>query len=494
MPKVIKHELVQRGKRPVSAYVRVSTDKDEQEESYHCQKDYWSKKLGSDENLELIAVYGDEGISGRSQKKRPQFQEMITDALLGKFKTIYTKSLARFGRNATETIEAIQALRDVGVNIIFESNKLDTKHLSNELFVKIRAILAESESDNISANVKWSYTKRFKQGILNTLQFCYGYNIISDTDWRINEKEAGVVKMIYDLYLNGNGAVKIVHYLKEQGIPSPKGNKVWSVTTIKSMLENEKYTGNMLLQKTYTKGVKQMRNNGEVKQYFVENTHPAIISGTTFEMVRHEREKRREKIGEHIATPKEYEFSRKISCGLCGKGFKRRTNNKIKNFSKIGWICGTANIHGIKECGANQIQDDLLKEIVVDAFNEYLDTPKKTAKIEKANADIAELIGKEKGFRELMKKGLITYAQFSDEQIIIKAEYDRLEAIITEEQGDGLYKKEGTKRTEYSEDIVDGHIENITLKGYAITFTFKNQQQIKKRYKYEHRRYCKDYD
>jgi len=495
MKTVITHEVAEIvGKIPIAIYLRVSSDKDDQMESYHAQKGHYETEFRDSPTHEIIGIYGDEGISGRTQRKRDEFNLMMVDARLGKFKTIYTKSIARFGRNNEETITALTKLRDWGVNVVFTVDGLDTKNLSQELLIKIKSILAEEESNTISTNVKHSYARRFKQGICNTINTCYGYHIDEDYNFTINEAEAKVVRLIYSLYLEGLGIIKIVHYLRDHGIVSPTGKEIWSKTTIDNILKNEKYIGDLLLQKSYTKGTRTFSNNGEVRQYHVENNHDPIITYEIYERVKAERTRRRDLLKENTLVTERYELSGKVGCGLCGKGFKRRINHKIKNFSQVGWICNTSNLHGVKACRANQISDDLLKEILVDCFNEYLATQHITPQVEVAKVQIAELVGREKNLRDLLDKGVITYIQFADEHNALKTEYDRLDKIIEAEQGSGLYKKQGQPRTEYTDDIVVDHIEKITIRGYAISVTFNNKQIIKARYKYEHRRYCKDTD
>ena len=480
------------GKNPVSAYVRVSGDKDPQLGSYHAQKDYYEKKFTDDSDEELVAVYGDEGKSGRTQRKRPDFKQMMIDAKLGKFKTIYTKSVSRFGRNSEETMQALIELRDYGVNVIFENEGLDTKNMGQELLVKMKAIFAEQESNANSQSVKQSYRRQFEKGVLNSQRSLYGYDVTKNP-WEVNEEQADVVRAIFDLYFDGWGRLKIAKHLMEHGIVSYTGKVQWSTTTIGRMLRNEKYIGNMRLQKTYTKGTKQLINNGELPQYLVENTHPAIVDRETFDRVQEMCKERREKM-EYISAPNEYELSGKVECGLCGKPFRRRINSKIKNFSQIGWICQTFNNCGLAVCRANQISDDLLKEIIVDVFNEYLDTEHETPAVSDAKKEIAELVSKENVLQDLLNKSLITYPQYNEQVQGLRDEYDRLDKVVESEQGNGLYRKQGKKQTKYIESLVLDHIDKIALRGYAITFTFKNGQQIKARYKYEHRRYVKDND
>jgi hypothetical protein len=360
------------------------------------------------------------------------------------------------------------------------------------MFIKIRSILAENESKNISENVKWSYRRRFMQGILNTINGCFGYFIDDDYNWTINEQEAVVVRKIYDLYLHDHGIVKIIKWLRANNILTPTGKQMWSKTTVTQILTNEKYIGDYLLQKTSKQNGVAVRKHHE-KQYYVENCHEPIISRETFAKVQELMAER----GKHVPTGKprlEYEFSGKIKCELCGKSFKRRINKKIRNFSNITWICQTFDTHGVDGCRANQIGDELLKEIAVDAYNEYLDTHKINESVSKAKAEITELAGKEQWFRDLMTKGMITYPQFATEMKTIKVGYSRLGEIIQAEQGDGLYKKQGVKLDKFAPVIADEHIEQIRMRGYKITFVFRNKQEVTRRYKYEHRRYCKDDD
>ena len=279
-------------KRRVAAYARVSTDSDEQLSSYAAQVDFYTQYIRSNPEWEFVEVYTDEGISGTNTKKRDGFNRMINDALAGKIDLILTKSISRFARNTVDTLTTVRKLKEKKIEVYFEKENIYTLDAKGEVMITIMSSLAQEESRSISENITWGKRKSMADGKFSlAYKYFLGYEKGEDGLPKIVEEEAKIIRKIYSLFLEGYTVRKIADCLTEKGIPTPKGKKQWSVSTVLSILTNEKYRGDALLQKTYTadflsKTVK--KNYGEVPQYYIENSHPAIIDPETFEFVQNE--------------------------------------------------------------------------------------------------------------------------------------------------------------------------------------------------------------
>lgn len=281
----------------VAAYARVSTDNEEQLSSYEAQVDHYTGYIQSNNQWKFVEVYADEGISATSTKKRDGFNRMIKDALAGKIDLIITKSVSRFARNTVDTLTTVRKLKDKGVEVYFEKENIYTLDSKGELLITIMSSLAQEESRSISENVTWGQRKRFADGKVSLpyKQFL-GYEKGEDGLPKIVESEAKTVRLIYKMFLEGTAGTTIAKYLSENNIPSPAGKKVWSESTIRSILHNEKYKGDAILQKSFTVDFltkKKKVNEEEVPQYYVENSHPAIISAEVFDLAQAEFERRR---------------------------------------------------------------------------------------------------------------------------------------------------------------------------------------------------------
>ena len=237
----------------VGAYCRVSTDTEEQQGSYNSQVTHYTEKIKSTPGWRFVKVYGDEGISGTNADNRPGFQEMMQDCENGKLDLIITKSISRFSRNVTVTLEVARSLRDKGIGIFFEKENLNTLHYTSESLLAIFSSLAQAESESMSENIKMGREYRYKQG-----ECCYnmgkifGYNQDSDGIVTINEEQAVVVRLIYEAYLNGMSIGGIIKDLQGRNIPSPTGKEKWSPGTVERILSSEKYKGDFLARKTFT--------------------------------------------------------------------------------------------------------------------------------------------------------------------------------------------------------------------------------------------------
>ena len=279
-------------KRKVAGYARVSTDHDDQFTSYEAQIDYYTNYIKGRDDWEFVSVYTDEGITGTSTKHREGFKRMIADAMDGKIDLIVTKSVSRFARNTVDSLTTIRQLKENGIEVYFEKENIWTFDGKGEVLLTIMSSLAQEESRSISENCTWGQRKRFADGKV-TVPFkrFLGYDRGEDGNLVINPEQAKVVKRIYGMFLKGMTPHGIAKTLTDEGVPTPAGKHQWGQTTIKSILSNEKYKGDALLQKTFCEDflTKKMRTNqGEVPQYYVENNHEAIIDPETFEMVQRE--------------------------------------------------------------------------------------------------------------------------------------------------------------------------------------------------------------
>ena len=306
-------------KRRVAAYARVSTNDEEQANSYEAQVSHYTRHIQENPEWEFVSVYADKGITGTSTKKREQFNDMVQDALAGKIDLIITKSVSRFARNTVDTLTTIRLLKEHGVEVYFEEQNIYSLDSKGELLLTIMSSLAQEESRSISENVTWGMRKRFAEGkpIIPFGAFL-GYRKGPDGMPEIDPEQAETVRYIYRAFLEGKAPSYIARDLTARGILTPGGKTTWRANTVMSILTNEKYRGDALLQKTFctdflTKAYKV--NEGEVPQYYVEHSHPVIIDRAMFDAVQTEIKKRAEP-GQRTYTP--YTLSGKICCAECG--------------------------------------------------------------------------------------------------------------------------------------------------------------------------------
>jgi DNA invertase Pin-like site-specific DNA recombinase len=361
-------------KRRVAAYARVSTDSDEQATSFEAQVDYYTKYIQAKPDWALVEIYTDDGISAVTTKHREGFNRMMRDAAEGKIDLIVTKSVSRFARNTVDSLNAVRKLKEKGIEIFFEKEAIWTLDGKGELLITIMSSLAQEESRSISANVTWGQRKRFADGkVTMPYKHFLGYERDTDGKPKIVESEAAVVRRIYHFYLNGVTPRKIAQTLTGQGIPTPAGKIEWPISTIMSILQNEKYKGEALLQKTFcvdflTKKVK--KNEGEVKQYYVAKSHPAIVEPEVFDLVQEEIAKNkalgRTRRGESC-------FSNKIRCGECGAFFGSKVWGSNSKYRRVVWQCnGKYRERGKEPCRAPHLSEEDIQQAFVDAFNRIL--------------------------------------------------------------------------------------------------------------------------
>ena len=325
-------------KRKVAGYARVSTDLEEQQTSYEAQVDYYTSFIKGHDDWEFVNVYTDEGISATSTKHREGFQQMVEDALGGKIDLIVTKSVSRFARNTVDSLTTIRKLKEHGTEVFFEKENIWSFDGKGELLLTIMSSLAQEESRSISENVRWGQRKKAADGkySLNYKHFL-GYDKGEDGQLVINEEQAKIVRRIFGEFLAGNSAFQIAKNLTEDGIPTPAGKKKWHYTTVRSILSNETYMGDKLLQKTYTidfLSKDRLKNTGQVPQYYVEQDHAFIIPPETFRRVQDELERRKDghPTGRTI-------FSGRIYCGECGQIYGSKVWHSNDPYRKVVWQC-----------------------------------------------------------------------------------------------------------------------------------------------------------
>ena len=359
-------------KKRVAAYARVSTDEDEQLSSYDAQVDFYTHYIKSNPEWEFVQVYADEGISGTNTKRRADFKQMVADALAGKIDLILTKSVSRFARNTVDTLITVRMLKEKGIEVYFEKENISTLDSKGELILTIMSSIAQEESRSISENVTWGIRKSMEKGKVSLpYKRFLGYKKGKNGLPQIVEDEANTVRQIYALFLEGKTFRSISQLLTDQEVLTPSGKTKWSVSTVMSILRNEKYKGDALLQKTYTvdflnKTIK--KNDGELPQYYIENSHPAIICPETFDLVQDEM-KKRQPVRRQLNNNSP--FAAKIICGECGGYFGPKVWHSTSKYRYQGWRCNRKYTNGVC-CSTPRIRDDELRAAFIQAFNQIL--------------------------------------------------------------------------------------------------------------------------
>jgi DNA invertase Pin-like site-specific DNA recombinase len=360
-------------KRRVAGYARVSTDKDEQFTSYEAQIDYYTQYIQRNPEWEFVTVYTDEGLSGLNAKKREGFNQMVADALAGKIDLIVTKSVSRFARNTVDSLVTVRKLKEKGVEVYFEKENIFTLDSKGELLITIMSSLAQEESRSISENVTWGQRKRFSDGKVSLpySQFL-GYERGQDGIPQIVEEEAAVVRRIYSLFMDGKTACAIAKQLTSESVSTPAGKAKWSVSTIESILTNEKYRGSAKLQKRFTVDflTKTMKlNEGEIPQYWVEFSHEPIIQPNEWDAVQKEFA-RRKALGRSYSGNSV--FASRIICGDCGGFYGSKVWNSTSKYRRTIWQCN-AKFKGEHKCMPPHLDEEQIKTRFLAAFGELLD-------------------------------------------------------------------------------------------------------------------------
>lgn len=343
----------------VAAYCRVSTDSEDQLSSYEAQVAYYTDYISKNPKWRFAGIYADEGITGTMVKNRTRFNQMIKDSEKGKIDLILTKSVSRFARNTVDSLSYVRRLKAKGIGVFFEEQNCNSLEEDSEMYIGIYSVIAQTESENISANVRWGIQKRMKDGSYSVRCNLLGYQKGEDGEPEIIPDEAAIVRDIYRLFLDGLSLGQIKEHLEANAIKTKQGKCSWSRQIIQNLLSNEKYVGDVIHQKTFrtdciSKKVKV--NRGEQAKYLITNNHPAIIDRDTFKSAQLELARRASKRKtSDIATTELGKFSGKYSlseillCGECGSPYRRRTIN-YHGEKRVYWRCLNRIENGKKYC------------------------------------------------------------------------------------------------------------------------------------------------
>lgn len=379
-----KPEAVRASKRQlrVAAYCRVSTDDEEQLTSYEAQKNYYTDKIMTNKEWTMAGIFADEGITGTSARKRPEFLRMIRQCKQGKIDIVLTKSISRFARNTVDCLNYVRALKELGIAVIFEKENMNTLEIDSEILITMLGAFAQSESESISANVRWGIRQAMKEGKA-TIQYkyLYGYRKGDDGKPEIIPDQAEVVRKIYDLFLSGTPVRGIQEYLNANSVPNINGESKWARSAIDSILTNEKYCGDVLLQKTYIDDCinkKVKKNTGQLPMYLVQNHHEGIISRETFDAAQAELARRsagKSPSKKNAPTGRsryssKYALSDRLYCGECGTQYQRCTWRNRDGSKRIVWRCVSRVDYGNRYChNSPTLDEEPLHRAILAAIN-----------------------------------------------------------------------------------------------------------------------------
>ncbi len=508
----------------VAAYCRVSTDDKEQKTSYEAQIQYYTNKINKNPDWQMAGIFADEGITGTQAKKRPQFLKMIRLCRQGKIDVILTKSLSRFARNTVDSLNYIRELKMLGIAVISEKENINTLTAESEMLITIMSCFAQAESESISKNVSWGVRQSFKSGNV-PIQYkkLLGYKKGENDLPEIIPEEAEIVKEIFRSYLDGMSLKQIADSLNSRGIKTKHKQTVWQTEVVKSILVNEKYTGDALLQKTYITDCitkKSRKNNGELPMYLVKNHHEPIISRADFNRVQEEMARRGAKkaIASKLGKTEQGKYSAKYAlselliCGECGSHYRRVTWT-AKGFKEIKWRCINRIQYGKKKCHSSPtVEEQTLHRAIVSAINEFCEVKDDVAKalresitevldpnlngsvqaaqqrIDELAHNIDELI-KLATVPETAQSAMSDIEKFSEEMKTLREFIETEKAKqMTAQRGsaelDAILERlenEDFTMTEYDDVAVRQLIEKVTVESKdTITVTFKGGFEIRK--------------
>ena len=374
----------QSSKLRVAAYCRVSTDEEEQLNSYEAQIAYYTEAIAKNPSWTFAGIYADEGITGTVTSKRKDFLRLMNDCEKGKVDMILTKSISRFARNTVDSLSWVRKLRAMNVGVYFEEQAIDSLKAENEMLIGLFSVIAQAESENISANVKWGIQQSMKNFS------CFGYKRGDNGIPQIVPEQAETVRVIFDRYLEGDSVDQIKAYLERNNHKTLTGKSVWDKKLIRNMLQNEKYVGDLMLQKTYRPDClskKTKVNKGELPKYLISNNHPAIIERTKFnkvqmEMARRSSKHKRSSVGitEQAKYSGKYALSELLVCGECGSSY-RRTGKTKNGKRKYVWRCLNRIENGQNVCDAIGAEEQKLHTAICRCLNKLFSNKNETIRL-----------------------------------------------------------------------------------------------------------------
>ena len=368
----------------VAAYCRVSTEMEEQQNSYQVQIEYHTEYIHSNKEWQLAGIFADEGISGTSTEKRTAFNRMIRQCKQKKIDLILCKSASRFARNTVDCLKYVRLLKGLGIGVIFEKENINTLTESSEFILALHSSFAQAESESISKNVSLGVQMAFREGkVRYQFKHWLGYRKGADGKPEIIPEEAETVREIFDLFLDGHALRNIAQRLTAEGRPNAIGAADWNMNTIRRILTNEKYAGDALLQKTFTVDCishKQQKNNGERTMYLVSNAHPAIIEREVFNLAQQELARRNAKrrvstkaMTEQGKYSSKFALTELLICGECGTPYRRCSWN-IRGKKRKVWRCLNRLENGTKYCKESPTLDEpMLQRTILQAVNDFYD-------------------------------------------------------------------------------------------------------------------------
>lgn len=362
----------------VAAYCRVSTDSEDQLNSYKSQVQHYTDLIKSKPEWDLAGIYADEAITGTQVTKREDFQRLINDCMNGDVDMIITKSISRFARNTLDTLKYVRMLKEKGIAVFFEEENINTLTMDGELLLVILSSVAQQEVENISANVKKGLKMKMQRGELVGFQGCLGYDYHpEDKSITINEEEAEIVRYIFRRYIEGAGGSVISQELEHLGYKTKRGSTRWAETTVIGIIKNEKYKGDILMGKTFTLdpiSKRRLDNFGEEDQFYIRDHHEAIISEEMFEkaqeiLKRRAKPRRLGTDGKREKFSRKYAFSCMLECGFCGSTLTRRSWHSGSQYNKVIWQCVTATKKGKKFCPDSKgIAEETIEQAFIESY------------------------------------------------------------------------------------------------------------------------------
>ncbi|WP_350342335.1 recombinase family protein [Proteinivorax tanatarense] len=424
-----------------ACYCRVSSMTDMQEDSLENQTKYFTNYIRSNPNYHFVGVYSDRGKTGTKIDGRTGFSKLIRDCLEGKIDLVLCKSISRFARSVTDSLDTVRQLKEKGVRLIFEKENIDTEDMKSEFIMTLLSAVAQEESRSISENVTWSFAKRFAQGQANFIRIL-GYTRDENKNWLINETEAAVVREAFKECLNGKNPSKIAKSFIKKGYKKANGRTDWSALAVRSILKNERYTGDVLCQKTYTEDYlshKGIKNDGAKNQYLIEDHHPPIIDRKTFQRAQEELLKRSHNKKANNKRKITYPLSKRLKCENCGSNLQRYYCKGV-----VTWRCGKS-VKSKSLCNLQGIKEGPIKKAIIEAFTKKY----KLGSASKVNQKVVDLI------KELEK--ITPSADFEYNQLKIDLQrilFEENMALINGENEDKLAKLE-FKRKSLEQKIED---------------------------------------
>ena len=382
-PELAEKKSIRRQLR-VAAYCRVSTDSEEQMTSYEAQKTYYTDKIMQNPQWSMAGIFADEGITGTSAEKRPEFLRMIRLCRKRKIDLVLVKSISRFARNTVDCLHYIRALKEMGIAVIFEKENINTLDSEGEMLITLLGAFAQAESESISQNVRWGIRQAMREGRVSLrCKQLYGFTEDENGQPQVLPDEAEVVRRIYKSFLRGQSIRMIKGWLDAEGI-APRKGKEWSLSSIENILKNEKYCGDVLLQKTFISDCisrKVIKNVGQLPMYLIENHHEGIVSRETYQAVQAEfarRGSRRSPNKRAAATglssyTSRYALSDRLVCGECGTLYRRCTWVR-KGGKKIVWRCSSRLDYGSRYCKHSPtMEEGALQRAIMAAVNSMME-------------------------------------------------------------------------------------------------------------------------